>query len=184
MGEKKRVRAVYPEEFDRFWRAYNPPPSASKKSGYASYKTLIKDMILPDHPLLLCCVEAYNEFIASESKPGKPHPKCHPATWLNQHRFEGFMERAEALLARQQSKADAKEAAIAVTSPTWPDSVLKALRVSDAILTAWFLPCTLNISDERAEIIAPTQMHVNWLRNKYPSHIERALGPDVIIRLP
>lgn len=174
------VKAWYPDEFQEFWRLYDPPANASKKKAYAAYK---KAADIPDHALLMQCVVAYNEFLKANSRPNNPYPKCHASTWLSQSRFEGFLDRAEELLRAQKSASAGKDASLSVSAATWPEAVLKALRLSEPVLKAWILPCVLKLGNP-PEIIAPKQFHANWLLSHFPQNLERALGGDYRVTYP
>ena len=170
-------KAWYPEEFEQLWRAYGAPASASKKKGYDAYK---KAKDIPNHPLLMQCVAAYNEYLKANSRPNNPHPKCHPATWLNQARYEGFLDRAEELLRLQTAVSDRRDASVSASGQTWPDAVLKALRLSEPILKTWVLPAVF-VEENPYKIICPSRFHMNWLHEKFGMEIRRALGDNVVI---
>lgn len=169
------IKAWYPDEFEEFWRAYAAPANASKKKAYAAYK---KATDIPDHALLMQCVAAYNEFLMANSRPNNPYPKCHAATWLSQSRFEGFLDRAEELLRAQKTVSAGKDASLSVSAATWPEAVLKALRLSEPVLKAWIYPAVYRPGNP-PEVIAPSKFHANWLLSKYGMEIERALGDGV-----
>jgi hypothetical protein len=167
----------YSPEFEQFWRAYEAPPNASKQKAYEAYK---KARDLPNLPLLLQCVYAYKEYVAASSRKDFVVSICHPATWLNQGRYEGFLDMAEKHLVEKASVTQSAEASVAASTKSWPDDVLKALCLDEPILKAWFLPCTLVMSSP-AEIITPTKMHENWLKERHQDRIERVLGEGVVI---
>ncbi len=169
--------AFYPNEYEELWKAYAAPANASKKMGHIAYK---KATDLPAHDLLLCCVEAYNEFLKANSRPNQPYPRAHLATWLNQARWEGFLDRGEELLRLQKGHREAKEAAVSATSQSWPTATISRLTLSPAIVERWFLPCTF-IPGEPPELIAPSRFHADWLLTKFYSQIERALGPGTVV---
>lgn len=169
--------AFYPDDFTCFWRTYNPPKNASKAKAYEAYK---KASDIPAHDLLIQCVLAYRRFIATNSKPGREYPICHPVTWINQSRWDGFLEEAEAALRMENKLKDSKEANDQASGQTWPAEVLKGLRLSDELLKVWIIPCTL-IPGTPAEVIAPKRFHANWLREKYLDKFQRVLGDGVKI---
>lgn len=83
----------YPDDFEKFWLAYPRSPNMSKAEAGKSWAKLKAAGLLPDAATMARAVEAYRRFLADQSRGRKdPHPAAHAATWLNQRRFEGFLE--------------------------------------------------------------------------------------------
>jgi hypothetical protein len=83
----------YPEDFEKFWVAYPRSPNMSKAEAGKSWAKLKAGGLLPDGAAMSRAVASYRKFLADQSKGRKdPHPAAHAATWLNQRRFEGFLE--------------------------------------------------------------------------------------------
>ncbi len=170
-------KAFYPDEYEQFWRAYDAPPNASKKKAYEAYKNAVD---IPNHPLLIQCVEAYKEFLRTNSKPNNPYPKCHPVTWLNQARYEGFLDRAEQLLHEEAKLTERRDASVSASGSTWPESVIKAMKLSEPLLKTWILPCVFKAGPPPV-IIAPKRFHADWVANNYGAKLMRILGDDLQI---
>lgn len=169
----------YSDRFEQLWKAYAGEANGSKKMANAAYLKAGND--LPPHDLLLCCVEAYREFLKANSKPGRVYPQAHLTTFLNQGRYEGFLERGEELLRIAKGRTAQREATVAATSTSWPTSTLNKLALSPAIVEKWFLPTVLEPGPP-PRILAPTKFHAEWLQTKFYSKIEQALGPGVIVK--
>lgn len=83
----------YPEDFERFWLAYPRNQNMSKLEAGKAWAKLKAAGALPDAATMARAVGGYRKYLADASKGRKdPHPAAHAATWLNQRRFEGFLE--------------------------------------------------------------------------------------------
>lgn len=174
------MKTWYPPEFEEFWKAYKAPPNASKPKAFEAYK---KAKDLPNLPLLLQCVEAYKQFLKETTTSTFTPAKCHPVTWLNQARYEGFLAKAEKTLEGMSKIESVKDAEVAASALSWPGPVLDKLRMEDAAVKAWILPCTFKPGSPPV-IICPTKMHANWLNEKLIDKITRAVGQHVRITYP
>lgn len=161
----------YPDDFEQVWRAYRAPANASKKMAYAAYQKAQKQD-LPPLPILLQSIYAYNEWLVKNGTPKRPYPKAHPATWINQARWEGFVA-AESVSTPETEKltADAEAAAA-----SWPKEILEKLQLSQPVIGVWFLPCTF-LGGPPPEIRCPSKFHADWLLSHFPQQIIRAAGP-------
>lgn len=173
MGNQK----FYTEEFEQAWKLYNSPPNGSKSKAYEKYKSA-KD--LPRHELFLKCIVAYNEWLAQQSRPNHPYPKLHMATFVNQSRFEGFLDRAEELLKSDLSVRESTNASLAASARTWPDDILSRIKIPQSVKDTWILPATFHAGPP-PKIICPSAFHASWLSSKWAPQIEEVLGPAVII---
>ncbi len=162
----------YEDNFQELWRAYQAPTVSSKKIAYESYLRAGKTGVLPEHGILLQAVEAYKRWLIQNSKPGREHPKAHLSTWINQQRWEGFLEEAATATAKEQvQNADAD---------SWPPDILAALNLPQPVIASWFLP-TKFIPGTPPTIECRARFHANWLNERFRRNIERVLGPGVII---
>lgn len=83
----------YPQEFEQFWKAYDPPKNATKPDALKSWQRSAD--VRPPLTELLASVAAYRSWIAAESRKRKdPYPIKHPATWLNKRGWESFLASA------------------------------------------------------------------------------------------
>ncbi len=83
------------DDFEEFWKAYPRTPNMSKKVARQSWDKLRKQGGLPEPARMAQAVAAYKRFIAENSKGRpNPYPAAHAATWLNQERFNGFLDTA------------------------------------------------------------------------------------------
>lgn len=81
---KAGKNADYTEAFEAFWKAYPRDPNMSKAKAFAGWKKLTAEQRIACH----AAVPAYRSFL--EAKPD--HPTMHAATFINERRFEGFIE--------------------------------------------------------------------------------------------
>ena len=93
-------------DFEAFWTAYPRSPNDSKKTAKQRWDTLHKAKALPVIADMLRAVQAYKDWLASEQKrrPKDPVPVAHASTWLNQRRFDGFIEAAKTAAPGQPPK--------------------------------------------------------------------------------
>jgi hypothetical protein len=169
-------RTFYSPDFEVLWRAYDAPPNSSKLKAYEAYK---KAKDIPSDDMLLLCINAYNSWL-KQQKGVSPYPKCHMATWINQARWEGFMDKAEQMQTIQAKVQESKEAMISASRQSWPKDIIEKLKLPDPVLEAWIIPCTY-VSGPPPQIVAPKRMHANYLREKLIDRLERAIGPGVVI---
>jgi hypothetical protein len=88
----------YPPDFEDVWLAFKAcpgfTPNMSKMDAYKMYLRCAEDR--PPHRDLLAAIGAYSAWLRNENakaeRQHRPHPMCHPSTWLSQRRWEGFME--------------------------------------------------------------------------------------------
>lgn len=83
---KSRKRISYPEPFEAFWQVYPRTPNMSKPKALAGWKRLTADEQKACHQ----AVPAYKAFLAAK----RDHPTMHASTFINERRFEGFVEQA------------------------------------------------------------------------------------------
>lgn len=93
---KVQKTTEYPQEFEQFWKAYDPPKNATKPDALKSWQRSAD--VRPPLAELLACVAAYRSWIAAESRKRKdPYPIKHPATWLNKRGWESFLASARSV---------------------------------------------------------------------------------------
>lgn len=77
-GKRRRVNGAYPDSFERFWRTY--PRRAGKKNALAAWLAAIQEI---DPQVIL---EAAEHYANDPNREQRFTP--HPATWLNQGRWD------------------------------------------------------------------------------------------------
>lgn len=95
---KSKAKPTYPAEFEAFWLSYPRSPTMSKSKTFEGWKKLSGD----DRKACAAAVEPYRAFL--KAKPD--HPVMHAATFINERRFEGFIEIAVASAPRAVTEAD------------------------------------------------------------------------------
>jgi hypothetical protein len=177
------AKSLYPLDFNEFWVEYKPPKTASKPDALKAWKQT--ERLRPSQDVLIACVQAYNSWLADQSKSsGRECPKLHASTFLRQARYEGFMDDATAILEAQQGHSQAD---LSASAKTWEGAPLAALMAMlggadgdtprEAIFDAWIAP-TVMIRSMPMEIRCPSKFHRDYLENKFGAVIRRALGPD------
>jgi hypothetical protein len=97
--------------FEEFWKAYPRTPNMSKQEARKSWAKLAKEGALPEPARMQTAVDGYKRFLAEQSKNRRePHPAAHAATWLNQRRYDGFLD---------QTIATGRAALAVATGPGW-----------------------------------------------------------------
>lgn len=89
---------VYPQAFEAFWLSYPRSPNMSKSKALAGWMKLTE----PERAACQVAVPAYRTFLTS--KPD--HPTMHATTFINERRFEGFVELATASAPRPVTPQD------------------------------------------------------------------------------
>jgi hypothetical protein len=111
---------------------------------------------------LMRSVKSYNRWL---DKQGDKAPAvCHATTFLNQNRFQGFLD------------ADLKPLARAAPAPDEPWKEAVRDEIGDAHYSAWIAPLRLS----GWEVICPTVFHRDWVQNNFRAAIERAIGGAVM----
>ena len=85
---QSRKKQGYPEAFEAFWQAYPRTPNMSKPKSLAGWKKLTEAERRACHQ----AVPAYRSFLAAK----RDHPTMHASTFINERRFEGFVEQGVA----------------------------------------------------------------------------------------
>lgn len=167
------------EVFEEFWKAYPRSPNMSKAEARKSWAKLRKEGAVPEQAQILKAVEAYKRFLAEQSKGRRePHPAAHAVTWLNQRRYEGFLD------STVPSKASAL--APAQTGPGWeaayPKSwgkireFFKSQYGNDVVWQNFFAGCEAR---SETEIVCRSRFARDALVEKFSDKVARVIGADV-----
>lgn len=118
-----KAGTTYTPEFEEFWFAYETrkrTPAASKPEAMKAWKQT--SVTRPDMAALLMTVKAYHAYIDKTDTPA-----CHPATWLRQERWSGFVAKSEA----EKRPIFAHE--------SWPRDIAEALaqKIGPAKFNTW-----------------------------------------------
>lgn len=95
---QSRKKQNYPEAFVAFWQAYPRTPNMSKSKALAGWKKLSTEEQSGCHK----AVPLYRAFLASK----RDHPTMHASTFINERRFEGFIEQVTASAPRTVTVED------------------------------------------------------------------------------
>lgn len=169
-----------PDGFERWWKAAEPPPHASKaKAREAWDKTR---HCRPSDDDMIAAHARYRRSVADENdrrKRAKPPrselAQCHPVTFITERRWEGFMLALE-------GGAGGGGAAPAPTGPDWGERGVRlaALIGGDAVFASWFGGAVL-IDGPPVVIRLEKAFQRNWVANHFQAHLEKVFGPDVRI---
>ena len=80
----KKVRATYPDDFEKFWKNYPKTPVMSKSEALKEWNKLSDD----EKQAAIAAVPKFSAWLKSQ----KDHPAVHACRFLSQRRFEGFDE--------------------------------------------------------------------------------------------
>lgn len=83
-------KVAYENEFEQFWKAYEPPKNSAKIEAFRAWMQTAE--IRPPLEQLLAAVRAHNAWIADESRKRKSEqPKKLAETWLRKQGWEAFL---------------------------------------------------------------------------------------------
>lgn len=166
----KRKVDEYSPAFNLFWQEYDAAklaPGASKLMAWEAWKTALPSM--PNVDCVLDCVRLYK---ASLKRNGRdPTSACHPATWLNQRRYEMFFE--------QTTSANATEAMQERAFAAWGGMGKQiAERIGVPQFLTWFAGSTLKKAngDGITRIYATTIMKRDYIEAHFSKPIRECLG--------
>jgi hypothetical protein len=153
---KKDGKTVYPEKFEQFFKSYPSRRDESgklmpypKKPAYTAWKRVIKDV--PPEKLLV----SLTGFFADLESRSLLNTKyiCHPATYLNQERYEPFLDYG------QPEKPERP----AYIKPTDSRKLAIYEAVGESGYRSWFDPCWIY----GTEIVVSSPLRADWAREKY-----------------
>ncbi len=78
----------YTAKFEAIWGEYRRSPNMSKPEAFKAYNRALQ---FAGHEAILLGIKGYNTWLDKQ----KDHPVAHLATFLNQRRFEGFLNEAQ-----------------------------------------------------------------------------------------
>lgn len=172
----------YTDDFEALWKAYGPVKNSSKIMAFKAFTKLTVEE-RPEQSLFLAEISCYNKWIDEESKKqGRPYPKCHMATWLNQRKFEGWEDDARAILAAQEANLGATlvSAYSWVETGAWPRleaALISSISdVSPVAVFESFIRQTTFIPGNPPEIKCPSKFHRDQVENKFGIALKRAFG--------
>ena len=151
------MRNYYTCEFEAFWSAY--PRRIAKKEANKAFMKAMREGAEIDH--ILTAVEAYKKWLSCTDK-WRPEP-AHPATWLNQGRYDDELE-------------DMKPQVITVSFKLSSDviSKLKLVGFQDHTIKRWFDDC--QFIENGKTIAFPTKFMLDYVKNQYETQLRRAFG--------
>lgn len=97
-GPKSKPKATYSSEFEDFWLGYPRTPNMSKSKAFDAWRKLSPE----ERRACATAVEPYKAFLKAKAD----HPVMHAATFINERRFEGFLEQAAAAAPKPISDDD------------------------------------------------------------------------------
>ncbi len=86
------MREDYPEDFERFWKAYPKTPIMSKKEAYTAWN---KIPLIERHKISTGVVR-YAEWLREQRMRRADYPAVHACRFISQRRFDGFQPATEA----------------------------------------------------------------------------------------
>lgn len=161
-----KASAVYTQEFEDFWAAYETrkrSPAASKPDAMKAWKQT--DAVRPALATLLLMTTAYHTHIDKTATPA-----CHPATWLRQERWSGFL-------------AEPKKGVL--THESWPREIAEALakKIGAAKFNTW-LGSARFVSEPIPAIVVSTGFRKDYIRQNLAKDIYAVIGKFHILMEP
>lgn len=159
----------FAEEFEKFWKAYRRTPNMSKKKARAGWDRIAGKLAPPED--LIRSVGLYNDWL--DAQGAKAPPVCHASTFLNEHRFQGFLDQA----APADPDTAPKMKWAKLRPQDWHDRVLAA--IGGPAYRSWIAPLWL----EGDVIHCPSRFVMDWVKTHYQQAIERAIGRGIVFTL-
>lgn len=165
--------AVLPSNsgFEAFWKAYPRTPNMSKSAALKAWRKQ-KCNDLPQEQLLVS-VAKYKAFLAAETKKnGRDYPAKHVQGWLNERRWEGFIE------ATPQAQMATHSADWADTIPEWK---LFKHTTQPAEWAVWFASTHPNGSV--STLVVPSKFTAEKIQEKFGSRLQAHFGEGFEIKV-
>ncbi len=160
---------TYSVEFEAFWVGYETRKrsiAASKPDAMKAWKQTVTAR--PDLATLLVALRAYQAHLDKSQTPA-----CHPATWLRQERWSGFIGASEA------------EKKPMLAHETWPPDVAEALakKIGAAKFNTW-LGSSKYEAGPPPRIVVTTGFRRDYIRQNLAREIYEVLGLFQILLEP
>lgn len=155
----------YDAEFEAFWRAFKPPPNASKPDAWKAWEQIADKR--PPLAELLAAVEAYNAWIAEQGRKQKrDYPKQHAATWLRGEIWANYQ-------AQQSGPIDAD-----AMNAVWGGKAAPLVaEIGAAKFKAWFGAALFEqVNPRKVCITVEKPFQRSWISNNYAPILERIYG--------
>lgn len=173
------VSKGYPDDFEAFWVSYPRSPNMSKAEAAKAWTKLKTAGLLPEQARVMAAVTAYRKFLADQSKGRRePHPAAHAATWLNQRRFEGFLEApARPVGSPAVDTGPGWEAAF----PKWAKvrDTFREMNGNDTLWLTWFAKVR-PVSE--TELLCWSRFERDQLEQKFGDALKRYIGAPVTFK--
>lgn len=159
------VKSAYPIEFESFWNEC--PRRIAKKMAYKSWQKAIREGADPD--LIISAMIIYRKWL-NDGNGWKPEA-AHPATWLNQGRWEDELE---------EKKEDIRSIIFKI-APEWV-SKLRSVNIPDAMIKRWFDEAEFQNSGNI--IVFKSEFIRDYVNRNYESNLNRAFSfsPQLLTR--
>ncbi len=161
----QRSEAIY-AAFERFWDAYPRRRHSPKAAARSSFFRRADEGVDPDEMVRAAGVFARamkDDRIDAEFIP-------YAKTWLNQRRYENYLE----------------DPAVAAETPQpRPDHPLAGLldAVGRDSFTSWLQPLDVHVETERLRVVAPNRFTGEQARARFGALIEEAFGKPAVWRV-
>lgn len=167
------VAAKYTDEFERFWRAYEPrktAPNASKHDAFKAWNQVSGER--PSLEPLLAAVVAYRASL--KCKGERDAYAKHPASWLRARGWEPFIEVLTAMAA-EAAKQDWQ------TIRHWNGQATKLVeKIGASAFITWFSDTMLVLPQDhdgpRAVLLVPTKFKRDWIQGHYQMQLDKVFG--------
>ena len=177
---KARKPVPYPSDFERFWTECRKwpgfSPNMSKPEALKAWQQT-KDA-RPGTGDMVDTSRAYSRWLEQQNaerakRRDTPHPTLHPATWLRQRRWTGFLEQA----ALEAAAGDTDRMPRRVTLSAEYVEALRNAGLSEVIVATWFADGEFC----NGTFLTTTPFKAKWLQQHYERELQKAFGAHVTV---
>jgi hypothetical protein len=176
-SSKTKSKSGYPSAFERWWSECRKwpgfSPNMSKPDALKAWQQC--ENARPSTGDMVQAAIEYRRWLEAENETrarrrDKPHPTLHPATWLRQKRWTGFLEAAALRLVENDPPRR-------ITLAPQHVEALRNVGVSEVIVATWFADGEYHAG----AFLAATHMKRDWIANHYARELAKAFGAGVTI---
>lgn len=174
----------YSPDFELAWAAWRPTKNDGKAPGFVAFqKTRKRRLFLGAFgQRLTFCIEGYLDWLALENETRRKHrqadhAKAHLSTWLNQARYESYIDDANArILSLETLKIKGNMHFMGWES----QAQLLVAEIGAATTEAWFSDAMI-IPGDPTKISFPTKFKAQYALNKFRFPLRRAFNSEIEI---
>lgn len=169
----------YSQDFEDSWKAFHPSKNDAKSTAYAAWQKTSKRRLSVGAfgKRIIFCIEAYVTWLDAENDRRRRQrqsdcPKCHFATWINQARYDSFMDDADARTAALEAEA-INAAPLFKGWEAQAESLVKEMQRGP--VETWFKGVNVDLTGN-PQIEFPSAFKAHYVAKNFPFAVIRAFG--------